>query len=510
MKIIVPLAGEDTDFIEEFSKSKVLCQIGNISILEFFVHNFLKQFEYIFILNLKDMLNSEILDILDKVKVRKKIILSKNKTSNAIETVLLADKLLKNNDSIIVAHPDGLNNFSKNLFLKEAKKNEGVIFGLNDDNQTNTSNSHLGRVEIDKQNFVKKVLEKSLKTKENKTLSGLYYFKTWKNFKAQSKLVFKNQKPINGRFFVSQIYNEYIRKGLKVKFFTVKKFIDFGTPSLLNEFNFWNTYFKKNYKKKLTKKFNFINLVPSCGEGKRFLRENKNSFKPLIEIDYNKSLVKKTVDSLPISKKNIIIIRDDHNKKYDFQNKLKCIKNSEVVILNKPTDGMARTCYNYLKDKKIKTPILMSSCDYSFIFDEKKLKNFIKFIDPDVMIWSYRGYPDPRLNPYAYAYLEMNENGLINNISEKTPISDQPHKDLIAQGIFYFKNKEIFMTAAEHMFKTKNMINGEYYVGNSINYLISKKYKVVPFEVDQYICLGTPEDFRIYSFWKKFFNKKDK
>ena len=32
-----------------------------------------------------------------------KIILSKNKTSNAIETVLLADKLLKNNDNSVLS-----------------------------------------------------------------------------------------------------------------------------------------------------------------------------------------------------------------------------------------------------------------------------------------------------------------------------------------------------------------------------------------------------------------------
>ena len=49
---------------------------------------------------------------------------------------------------------------------------------------------------------------------------------------------------------------------------------------------------------------------------------------------------------------------------------------------------MARTCYNYLKTKKTDLPILMSSCDYSLIFDEKNQTNYINHLNPDVMLWS--------------------------------------------------------------------------------------------------------------------------
>ena len=54
------------------------------------------------------------------------------------------------------------------------------------------------------------------------------------------------------------------------------------------------------------------------------------------------------------------------------------------------------------------------------------------------------------------------------------------------------------------MFSKKNMINNEYYVGNSINELIKQNYKIVPFQVDQYICLGTPRDLNVYKFWYNF------
>ena len=62
------------------------------------------------------------------------------------------------------------------------------------------------------------------------------------------------------------------------------------------------------------------------------------------------------------------------------------------------------------------------------------------------------------------------------------------------------------MEAYRNMINEKNKINNEYYVGNSINDLIKKGYKILPFEVDQYICLGTPQDLKVYNFWKAYFN----
>ena len=335
-------------------------------------------------------------------------------------------------------------------------------------------------------------------------MSGIYFFKKWSEFLHYSNLTFQNQEPVNGRYYVSQVYNEYLEANKKIEMFLIEKFVTFGLVPHVEEYNFWHTYFKKNINKKLTKKFNFVNLIPSCGDGMRFLDKNKDSFKPLIKVD-NKTMIKKTVESLPKAKKNVIIIRKDHDEKYHFLKKIKKnIKNTNVLILDKKTSGMASTCYEYVKNIPENTPLLISSCDYSLIFDEKKFSNLISHFDPDVVIWSFKNYPDARLTPYAYAYLEV-LNGMVKKISEKKPISNKPHLDHIAQGIFYFKSAKLFLKATNEMFKNKKTINNEYYVGNSINELIKNKYTVLPFQVDQYICLGTPRDLDVYKFWYNIF-----
>jgi len=58
------------------------------------------------------------------------------------------------------------------------------------------------------------------------------------------------------------------------------------------------------------------------------------------------------------------------------------------------------------------------------------------------------------------------------------------------------------------MFNKKNSINGEYYVATSINELIEQNKKVAAFEVDQYICWGTPFDLQNYEFWNDLYKRK--
>jgi len=49
--------------------------------------------------------------------------------------------------------------------------------------------------------------------------------------------------------------------------------------------------------------------------------------------------------------------------------------------------------------------------------------------------------------------------------------------------------------------------NGEFYVDNLLNPLIQKGYKVKVFEVKNYLCWGTPNDYKTYNYWSEYFNK---
>ena len=50
-------------------------------------------------------------------------------------------------------------------------------------------------------------------------------------------------------------------------------------------------------------------------------------------------------------------------------------------------------------------------------------------------------------------------------------------------------------------------INGEYYVDSLIGEIIELGLNVKVFEVNDYICWGTPDDYETFIYWQSFFEK---
>ena len=49
--------------------------------------------------------------------------------------------------------------------------------------------------------------------------------------------------------------------------------------------------------------------------------------------------------------------------------------------------------------------------------------------------------------------------------------------------------------------------NNEFYVDDVINQNIKDGLNVKVFEVENYICWGTPDDYETYQYWQNFFHK---
>ena len=112
MKILIPLASNDKDFEKRFNTIKHLCKVGEKSMIENFIDNFNLEYEYIFLCKYKDIIETDLLNVIKKLNIKKKkIITIKKNTSSAIETLFYANRYVKKNESILVVHPDGINTF---------------------------------------------------------------------------------------------------------------------------------------------------------------------------------------------------------------------------------------------------------------------------------------------------------------------------------------------------------------------------------------------------------------
>jgi hypothetical protein len=57
------------------------------------------------------------------------------------------------------------------------------------------------------------------------------------------------------------------------------------------------------------------------------------------------------------------------------------------------------------------------------------------------------------------------------------------------------------------MFERDGRVGGEFYVDELINDCVALGLDVRSFEVDAYLCWGTPDDLRRYHYWETCFDR---
>ena len=250
-----------------------------------------------------------------------------------------------------------------------------------------------------------------------------------------------------------------------------------------------------------------INLIPMAGEGKRYKDENYKIPKPLILVS-GKPMAVMAAESLPKPDKWIFICRKEHIDNYKIDKALKSyFPNAKIVIIDKLTEGQASTCLlakNLINNNE---ELLIGACDNGMVWNKEKFEELKK--EADCLVWTFRNNVAVKKKPQAYGWTVVDDKNNVLKTFVKIPISDNPIKAHAIVGTFWFKKGKIFVEAAENMIRKNIKVNNEFYVDSVINEVIEAGYQVKVFEVEKYICWGTPDDLKKYQYWKEFFKKYD-
>ena len=249
-------------------------------------------------------------------------------------------------------------------------------------------------------------------------------------------------------------------------------------------------------------------LISMAGNGRRFQEANFKTIKPLITIG-NQTILEKSLKHMTNYNKKIIILKKEIYEKNNNINKIFTTFGLEKFLLKKNTLGQSDTIYKVKDLVPLSKNILIHSCDYILKYSLHKNKSL--FINSDVIVFVYKLKSRNVKDYKSFAYCKVDEKKQkIFEIKEKILISDKPYNDYMVVGTFWFKKMKLFLDMHEAAIKTKNMINGEYYVANNINLLINKGYKVSYLEVDNWINLGDFFDYKQYLYYENFFKKNQK
>tara|TARA_E500000081_G_scaffold30373_2_gene34058 strand:- start:6437 stop:7768 length:1332 start_codon:yes stop_codon:yes gene_type:complete len=231
-------------------------------------------------------------------------------------------------------------------------------------------------------------------------------------------------------------------------------------------------------------------IMPMAGSGERF--KNYSTLpKPLIPVD--------GIPMFQFAEQNIgidfderifIVRKDDNISEY-----IKGIyPEAKLIELDNKTEGTACTLLTAREHFDDGSSIFIANCDQ---YVDWHSKDFTKLIDTGVdgIIATFH---EPERSP-KWSYAQVDKQGYVTKVAEKDPISD-----LATVGYYYFKDGRDFITAAEDMIGANDRVNNEFYTCPVYNYYLKLDKKVITFNVNKMVGVGTPEDLDNYNSNKLF------
>ncbi|HEY1045217.1 MAG TPA: nucleotidyltransferase, partial [Bacteroidia bacterium] len=210
--------------------------------------------------------------------------------------------------------------------------------------------------------------------------------------------------------------------------------------------------------------------------------------------------------ALPLSEAYIFVVRDFQIEEYQIDQHLKkYFPNSSIKVLDHLTEGQAVTCLTAKNEINNSEELVIGASDNGMIYD--RLKFDIEKSDCDTMVFTFRNNPAVLAKPQAYGWVVTESDNKVKRMSVKVPISETPMNDHAVVGTFWFRKGSIFVEATEKMMAENRRVNNEFYVDEMINDVIDLGYKVKVFEIDHYVCWGTPDDYETFKYWDEWFVK---
>ena len=160
----------------------------------------------------------------------------------------LARTLLQNNDELFIGACDNGFDMDLNVFEKFKKSYDAIMIShTNDTNIENNPNAHSWALINKQRNQIKKISLKKTVSKnfmQDHATTGMFWFKNSSIFVDKLEKMIGNKDTLNGKYYLDNLLNYYVRDGLRVGFFDVN-YVCWGTPDDYEQYENTLTYWKK-------------------------------------------------------------------------------------------------------------------------------------------------------------------------------------------------------------------------------------------------------------------------
>ena len=510
MKVVISMSGLSSRFSKAgYTVPKFMIDVDGKKVIEHIIDLYPKSSDFLFIINNKHAEDNDIIEFLQTLQLS-------NYTWVSVPThkkgpVFSIDNFgdyIHDEEQVVVNYCDFSMDWDYNDFEKYVNETEcdGCVVCytgfhphmLGSDNYAFCRTDGLEIREIrEKQPFTNNKMNEFAST-------GTYYFKKGSYVKKYFKQLMDEEITVNNEYYVSMVYNLLIQDGLLNLVYEIPHMLQWGTPLDLAEYNQWSNYYRKIIEGQNKVDIpSCVTVFPMAGWGSRFSKEGYGTPKPCINVN-GSPMFEQALKCLPHTSNTIFGSLKSHRELFILEDF------GEVVWLNEVLPGQACTTeriINRIADPD--TSILVSACDNGMLYDSRKFLSLVNDLDNDIIVWSYRNNYTSYYNPNAYAWLDVDKEDIIRKVHVKDFQGGNPLEQHAIVGTFFFRNKDIYNASLTRLYEKNIRTNGEFYIDNLLNEAVELGYIVRNFEIDQYICWGTPNDLKTYEYWQTFFNKVD-
>lgn len=513
MHVIIPMSGIGKRFIDAgYEYPKPLIEIDGKPIIEYVVGLFPGESKFTFICNETHLQTTHMRETLNRIAPQGEVVsIDPHKLGPVFAVSKIADRI-DDDEEVIVNYCDFGTYWDYDDFLKHTRERnaDGAIpaYKRFHPHMLGSTNYAFMR---DENQWMLEIKEKEPFTDnrmEEYASNGTYYFKKGSYVKKYFNLLMEKDINLKGEYYVSLIYNLLVEDGLKVSIYDVEHMLQWGTPQDVEEYLDWVDYFRKVLKNKgdFTPPPNSLTLIPLAGAGSRFVKEGYKNPKPLIDVS-GKPMIIQANEYLPKSTNNAYVVLDEHCKEYNVDQALLAQDpNAKITKIDGVTEGQAITCQLGLDRVSDDTALTIAACDNGMLWNSEKYQSLIDDKSIDAIIWTFKNHPSAINNPQMYGWVNT-KGQKATGVSVKKAVSDNPALDHAVVGTFFIREKKMFDDALNQLVEQNIRINNEFYVDSLMDVLIKQGKNVAVFEVDSYICWGTPNDYRTFTYWQSFFHK---
>lgn len=337
--------------------------------------------------------------------------------------------------------------------------------------------------------------------------SGTYYFASGALMRRYFERTVEEDLRTGDEFYVSLVYKPMLADGRRIAVYPLQHFMQWGTPEDLAEYRHWSDVFRRLARPDETPPpyHDGTVLVPMAGAGARFAERGYEAPKPLIPVSGRPMVVQATRD-LPRAPLTRFVLRRDLPRLAEIENALAgAFPDGEIAMLDGLTDGQARTCVHGAEGLDPNAPLTIGACDNGMIYDRAALAALLGDGGPDLIVWAVRGHPGAVRRPEMYGWIDA-DGDRVRGVSVKTPLADPAHDPVIV-GSFTFRRMGRFLDASGRLFARDGRINGEFYVDSLVEDALAVGLDCRLFEIDRYLCWGTPDELATFEYWQSCFHK---